>query len=280
MRIIRFDMDKGSSYENTYGKWMSQFEEMATSDEDFVAEGCPKEWLPLVWYFGGSETGITSLTRNAMEQACCAHPVLVDSFWRAHFVWSSKPFRQLEEREDLLITNHLSFYSPPLMEYRKRLQEWMSAHHGERRNKVLVVTNCSADKPYPAELHRAILKTAKEVGADVELLITTGACGAIPQELFGIAPLYDSGVPNKWNCQQTLEEVASAVWWESVVVFTEFLSESAVRAFTGKCGMLYVPLGSGKYHSYLPLAESELQGVLKNTLQMCKTNQKANHIPN
>lgn len=226
-------IDFGKKYSDTYGQFLSFFERISQGDR---AYNVPRCWVPLIFFLGAKvESSIVHFgadkflpdhkamvkmlndeqsqgdLRHIVEMFCSARPELTDALWKVDFQWKKTTVAYKEPKE-MLITNYNSFWRKEIHRFIKLVSSYRTKHD------KCVITNCSADKPYPGFVH----KTLKELYPDHELLVISGVTGIVPELFFKIMPNYDSGIPNFWNIKKLSAEYFINNRYKEIVVFTEF----------------------------------------------------------
>ena len=166
--------------------------------------------------------------------------------------WNSAKDRcVLEDQEEILITNNGSYHRPEVMRYFEHLNNYTPA----KRNVLLVP--CAADKPYPAPMHQAVLKLLPD---SFYLANITGVIGVVPQELWPVMPMYDSGIPNEWRLVDVAYSYFKRVEHCNIVVYIDFYSRALKTAFD-QLGILDRVIWVNPvmfYHDYLNLLDPAL----------------------
>lgn len=246
----------GGTYADVYGSWLEIFKRIAESEEVVTVVSPPKCWVPLLLYCGADvirarevfhcdawildpivgwqQARAIGREREYVEHVCALRPELVDALWKVDSQWKTKRVFHTQQRS-FVIASYSSLYRPELREFMKQLDEYRK----DERIDCAVITNCSADKPYPAPLHVAIADVLPKNGK-WHRVIATGVLGAVPEEMWSGMPLYDSGLPDFWRNMTRWEEYLGRNRYRALVVYTEFYSRSLHRA-------LSLVLGSGTF---------------------------------
>jgi hypothetical protein len=284
MKVIRFDIDEGRSYEDVYSGWLVIFKEVAESKIPVKVENAPHVWLPLIEYLGGAAqttvqfgpdewwTGhnITQAARVAkangefrsfVEHVCSCRPELVDALWRADRVWNTYSEFHAQHEPDFVVASVNSFDRPEIKAYENALSVYDPREDG-RKN--CVITNCAADKPYPAPLHEAIQELLPD--GTWHMVTATGVLGLIPQELWSCAPHYDSGWPNFERLRAVATDYFSRVRYERVVVYTDLYAPVVAEVLTALRVPASFPLDLRWRTGYLPLTSPVLLDRLRDAL--------------
>jgi predicted RNA-binding protein len=219
------------------------------SDERVLAHHCPWSWVPLLQWLNIDVdidscrfvfpqcaaahailfSSQTKLSRHLVEVACSLRPETIDALYKVDRQWpipaARRQISQPAEPGGFLVTNNASFDRQEIIDYEKVLASYTPV----KRQVVLVP--CAAIKPYPSPLHLAVLRCVLAVGKvqSTYLAVVTGVLGIIPQELWEVAPPYDSGIPNRWRVQQSVREYFRRFQHDRVIVYADFYSE-AIKA--------------------------------------------------
>ena len=270
----------GETYADTYGAWLDIFRDVAMSEEPIVVKYPPACWAPLFLYLGADvvepreefpcDTWIffpvetydaakkDGRQREYVEHICALRPELVDALWKSDCQWSTRG-RDHTYRSSFVVANYSALHRPELIEF----MHDVDAYEKPTGVTCAVVTNCSADKPYPAKLHRAI--RAILPNDDWQLLIATGVLGVVPEEMWGEMPEYDSGLPHFWRCLERWEEFLGRNHYDRIVVYTEFYSRAVTRALSRVTGRTRVDWVTpcGPFKDYLDLASPKWLNPLR-----------------
>jgi predicted RNA-binding protein len=157
--------------------------------------------------------------RELVEFYCALRPELVDALWKSDVEWKTKN-RLHTAQKDFVVTTNNSFYRPELLAFIKKV------HRYKTKKKKCILVPCSADKPYPSELHKIIKKIA---GEDWLIIVVSGAIGLAPEELFKDMPNYDSGLPYFWRIRDEVQKFFKRNKFEKIVVYSDFNS-AAIKA--------------------------------------------------
>ncbi len=232
MKTLRFRRDQGRRYEDVYGGWLSLLREVAESDEPCAVDDVPPSWEPLIYYLGGVVLPPMSFAllgaeragrlRELVEQACAARPELVDALYKSDMEWETKN-RRHQHQTEFVVTNNGSFFRPEVLAFIERLETF------EPTRRKCVLVPCAADKPYPAPLHKAV---AERLPTDYHMIIATGVLGLVPEELWGLMPHYDSGIPNQWRLMKAVESYFGRHAYDRVVVYCDFYNEAILRGYS------------------------------------------------
>jgi hypothetical protein len=247
---------KGLRYEDTYGEYLQLFEYIATvpADIPIFVEGAPWCWVPLLRWLNCSlmnsvrffehcdvvrEAVLGPTDRTLVEVLCGFRPECVDALWKVDAQWF--PARvQRDVRKNFIVTTNGGFHRVEVMSYLNRLQAYVPPMG--KRDVVLVP--CAADKPYPSPLHKAVLERMPE---SFYLMNVTGVLGLLPQDLWDVAPHYDSGVPYEWRILRVMQDYFSRHFHRNVVVYSDFYSLPISYAFDLLRSRGLGPLGRIKF---------------------------------
>lgn len=239
----------GLTYEDRYGGYIKIFERIALAPANVVITvyNAPYSWVPLLYHLncnvksyrvffeydtrvkgalaGGSDwSEPVVLDRSEVEILCSFRPETADALWKIDMQWSC-PRGRVRQYEPMggpamrpfIVTVNGAFHRPEVLWFGKLLQDYVPT-----KRKVVLVP-CAADKPYPAQMHTAVLKL---MPADYYMMNVTGVLGLIPQDLWKHMPHYDSGVPNRWRVQECVAAYFSRFEHDHIVVYSDFYSEA------------------------------------------------------
>lgn len=229
-------------YEDRYGKYLSLFEQVAKhpADSEVTVRNPPWSWVPLLHYLRAEtlnpiekfdhcrliqrmfpvERAPIRLDRTAVEVLCCFRPETVDALWKCDMQWKTKRPRS-EYKNEFIVTNNGSYHRREILEYMQRLEQYTPP----KKNVLLVP--CAADKPYPSPMHKAVLGIMPN---DYYLCNATGVVGLVPQDLWGIMPHYDSGIPNEWRLFNVARDYFVRNPHDKIVVYCDYYSIAIKRA--------------------------------------------------
>lgn len=236
-------LPSGKRYEDQYGKFLDIFKQVAESEEEIVVVGAPRSWSSLIYYLGGrtvmardqfpgdefvplsggcyeEEAEKNGRLRELVEHHSTLRPELVDALYKSDMVWKTVNRRHQTQKE-FNVTCNGSFFRPEVLDY---INNILPQYKPEKTKCVLCP--CAADKPYPAPLHTAILEV---IPPDYELIIATGVLGLVPQKLWDVMPLYDSGVPYQWRLMNLSQWFFSKNLYDRVVVYSDFYASALHR---------------------------------------------------
>jgi hypothetical protein len=284
MRRFTFDPAAGATYEHTYSGWLAFLKEIAESKVPCEVEGAPRVWTPLLRYFGANathaircfesddwwseaqiESGWAMASRQGnvrgfVEHVCSTRPELVDALWRADRVWGAALPYASWRRRDFIVASVNAFDCPEIRDYERALDIFVP-----KRRKA-VITNCAADKPYPAPLHRAIESLLPD--GSWHLIAATGVVGLLPQELWADAPNYDSGWPNFERARAVAMRYFARHRYERVVVYTDLYAPVIAEVLTALRVPAVYPLELRWRSGYLPLSDSVCLDRLREALRL------------
>jgi len=258
------------------------FKEIAESKVACHVEDAPHVWLPLIEYLGCSAKstvqfgpdewwtghGMSQAIRVAkannefrsfVEHVCSSRPELVDALWRADRVWDTcSPFESKHE-DNFVIASVNAFDRPEIREYENALSIFESAKPN------CVITNCAADKPYPAPLHQEIHRRLPD--DSWHMVTATGVLGLIPEELWPHAPEYDSGWPNFERLRAVATDYFARNRYHRVVVYTDLYAPVMAEVLTALRVPASYPLDLRWRTGYLPLTSPPLLDRLSDALK-------------
>lgn len=220
-------------YAHEYDNYLNFFRTLAYADAPVICDNVPPCWVPLVLYLGHTASTQEDWwdsdsidwrkawnnfqdKRRIVEISSACRPELVHSLYCVDTEWPC-PLRKKQSEKEFLVTCNGSFFRDEVLEYGKRLQEFVPT----KRKCVLVP--CAAIKPYPAPLHKEVLK---RLPSDWHLITATGVLGLVPQELWDEMPLYDSGLPNLFRCRETVAWYFSKHIYQNIVVYSDFYASA------------------------------------------------------
>ena len=239
----------GATYEHTYGRWLEFFRNVAAQPRVTVG-GVPTSWVPFLAYLGADVTSArvhfavdelwswpsvqaavvaaqgTGLLRELVEVFSVLRPELADALYKSDVLWQV-PGRRHTAQRNFNVTCLGAFSRPEVLDYIDVLRAWQPP--GNVSDRVAVLVPCAADKPYPAPLHRDVLEV---IGArtDVDLYVVTGVLGLIPQALWSVAPVYDSGIPNMERVGEETFRFFSRNVYRKIAIYSDFYGYTISRA--------------------------------------------------
>ena len=247
MEIDLTTMPSGKTYEDRYGKYLDVFKQVYEGS-GVVVISPPACWVPLIWWLGGRIEGDTqrifeqddiyetllvtgAINRNRilydrtlLETLTGVRPELVDALWKSDCEWFSNTAPVREREKEFVVTNNGSFHRPEIFTYQEMLRDFVPS------KKKCILVPCAADKPYPAKLHKAVLKI---MPVDYHLIIATGVLGLVPMELWDKMPHYDSGIPNEWRLMKTVASYFGRHDYHKIVVYCDFYNEALSHGLQG-----------------------------------------------
>lgn len=237
------ELPLGGTYEDTYGSWLDIFKTVhswRSKGKKVTVVDCPGSWVILFRYMGCSITGIRfgqfvndsigsyavslsteQVNRTLVEVLSCFRPEVVDALWKIDNEWGGIDYQD-EDDSNFIITCNGGFYRREIREYLTRLSKYR-----ESKNKVVLVP-CSADKPYPSELHSLIIE---RLPSDYYLAIVTGALGIVPYGLWDKMPNYDLGVPNHSRVIEIVTDYFLRNRHSVVISYLDFYNTSIATVF-------------------------------------------------
>ena len=277
-------VEKDKRYEDVYGKWMLWMQDGAENG-GVIIKNPPKSWLPLLKYFdisynspisyfpcdewiGDWETDYeyaenTNHLREYIESCAVNRPELVDGLWKYNMQWNPRVKRE-HKSKNFTITNTNSFFRPELVEYMKKINEYVSD------KKKCVIVPCAADKPYPSVLHSKV----KELLPDDSwhIIVGSGTPGLVPEELWSEMPYYDAGIPNEWRIENMTTNFFSRNHYDIIIVYEDFYNLPLMKALSHvqndmfrNTKIIFVnPIGF--YHDYTNLMSEKSLGRLKDAI--------------
>ena len=275
-----FRMEQGKRYEDQYGGWLEFFRQAAETPTSVIVRNPPASWVPFLRYLGCTVTDAQKIfaadffvtghmlhaqssgrLRELVECFSTLRPELADALYKSDVEWKTA-YRDHEVQREFSVTCNGSFYRPEVLDYLDRL------HHVRKPETIkrCVLVPCAADKPYPAPLHKAILEF---LPLDTELIIATGVLGLVPQHLWEVMPLYDSGIPNQWRLMNEVAAYFTRNRYDEIYVYCDFYNEAIAKGLAqtvhpdNKTITLFVNPFTDKY---LPLHEEEYLSKLREAL--------------
>lgn len=275
-------MPTGKRYEDTYGKYLDIFHEVATSPYKILVRKPPKSWIPLLLYLGAKVEGSQhyfkhdsfiifpthdmenlreGMDRTYVEVMCGFRPETADALWKSDMEWLCCNNRlDFKKEKEFIITSNGSFHRYEVLDFMTELDR----HHSSKDRCVIVP--CAADKPYPSPLHKDVMKLFPN--NKWHLCIATGVLGIVPQEMWTKMPHYDSGIPNEWRLMTRATEYFTNNVYKHIVCYTDFYNLSLYSAFRMLAILHKVTfvLPVRFYHNYMPLRDKKYLSLLKNAI--------------
>jgi hypothetical protein len=262
-RVINLaTLPQGQTYEDRYQGYLKVFHDIATTPGNvhIHVESPPWSWVPLLRHLrcsndvpvnrfehcpmvaGAMLNNKMRQDRTALEVLCNFRPETADALWKCDMQWPTSSGRVVDygPSREFIVTTNGAFHRPEVLEFMERLR-----HYTPTKRKVIIVP-CAADKPYPAPMHEKVLSMIPD---DYYVMNATGVLGLIPQDLWGIMPWYDSGIPNEWRLFNIARNYFKKHQHDRVIVFADFYAQSLHHAFAS-LGMLDEP---GKVRFVLPV---------------------------
>jgi hypothetical protein len=203
-------------YSDTYGQYIDCLTKSTEIDS------CPKSWEAILTLRNvkiGEVIKIFSEDKyiptydftdtNLLEMYCSIRPETNDSLFKLYFD------RQLDVKFHYYINHNTSFYRPYIL-------RWIDDNIRIDSKKKCIITNCSANKPYPDELHSAI----KEKYPDYSLLVVTGVLGVVHELDFNNMVEYFSSLPNQKRVETEVIRWFKRNNYEEIIIMTEFNQQS------------------------------------------------------
>lgn len=243
-------MPSGGRYEDRYGEYLKVFHQiaMAPIDEKVLVKSPPYSWVPLLWHLGctfsapqkyfqhcdliktiieGDTHPIGFFDRTSVEVLCGFRPETVDALWKCDWQWKTPRARKYPLEKEFIVTNNGSFHRQEVADYLYLLNKYVP----EKRNVVLVP--CAADKPYPSEMHAAVMKM---LPPDWYMMNATGVVGLVPSDLWADMPFYDSGIPNEWRLFNIARAYFAKFVHKNVIVYCDYYNLTLYHAFQSIAG--------------------------------------------
>jgi len=188
-----------------------------------IAKYPPSSWCMLLRYMGvevqlptvefEEDVALTftdlEVTRSAVEWSASMRPELTDFLWKLDVQGFQPHWCVGLHDKSFVVTNNGGFHRPTVLDYLEDLDDYSPSNPTSN----LLLVPCAADKPYPSPMHKAVMDTLASCEAPDEdwidtwtIAIVTGVLGIVPQDLWGVAPMYDSGVPNDWRAMQQVRK--------------------------------------------------------------------------
>ncbi len=285
IEITRTQLEaSGLRYEDRYGGYLEIFHDILKavneSDDPVLVVGAPWSWVPLIRYMGAeierpvAYFGVADqiafcvlrqassphlLTRSVIETLCTLRPETIDALWKVDRQWNLKAKGAPPPLTEFIITGNGSFDREEIQTFERNL-----AAYKPTKDKVVLVP-CAADKPYPAEIHKAVLAL---MPPDYYLANVTGVLGIVPMDLWPVMPHYDSGIPNEWRAMNVIKNYFTRFPHKKIVVYCDFynLAISAGLTLAGSTtgGTDVVFVNDVKFYAdYLNLLDTERLSALK-----------------
>ena len=233
-------LPEGARYEDRYGKYLEIFKRIAETPREtkVLVISPPWSWVPLLWHlecdwmYAVNEFNhcsmvkavlqtIVAFDRTSIEVLCGFRPETVDALWKIDCQWSTARARRYTNQKEFIVTTNGSFFRSEVLQFGFALAAYVPT-----KSKVVLVP-CAADKPYPSELHKAVLDI---MPPDYYLMNATGVLGLVPQDLWPVMPHYDSGIPYEWR----LMNIAMAYFTRNqhmrIVVYCDYYNLALSRA--------------------------------------------------
>ena len=291
------DMPSGERYEDTYGMYLKLFEVVSRIRIGIAVSVYypPASWVALLHYLRclivGSveyfkEDGLPNITYNGIncrisevlsfmtrsdiDAMCGFRPETADALWKVDNQWFSGRRRlDLCHEKEFVVANKSSLSRPEILVYRETLK-----HYVPKKRKVVLVP-CAADKPYPSVLHKQVQEILDRLGvADgYYICVVTGVLGLVPEELWDIAPYYDTGVPNRWEVLQACKEYFLRNNHDTIIGYMDFYSEAAdigLKIAGKRADFITEP---GYYYDYMDLSSEDNLQQLEDKIKQLESEQ-------
>ena len=248
----------GPGYSNTYERFLSTFQFLATTSEVVTCENVPMCWVPLIRWLG-HEIGSCGVVvganwdgdmidwtaaydlaldkRHLVEISSACRPELVHALFKVDTEWPCPLRYNQPYMTNFVVTTNGSFFRSEVLSYLRRL---VTTFFPPTRR--VIITPCFADKPYPSPVQTKILSLIDQT--KWYLASATGVLGISPQPLWPFAPSYDAGVPNLERCEKIMRWFFTAHAHDAVVVYSDFYASAVHRAWidskaTGKIAFVF-----------------------------------------
>lgn len=286
-------LPQGQTYEDRYQGYLDVFARIARlpGNVECVVKHAPWSWVPLLYHLNCRCTtpvrhfdtcrpvegawqamAAAQIDRSLIECLTVFRPETVDALWKCDMQWKIPEgrVRSYPRAQEFKVTNNGSYHRPEVLEFMRALSAYQPP-----KKKVIIVP-CAADKPYPAPLHRAIMEIMPD---DYYIMNATGVLGLIPQDLWGVMPWYDSGIPNEWRCMETVASYFTDHPHEHILVYSDYYNRAI---YTGiymarRLDVADFVLPLKFYPDYLPLHKPEYLNQLRDYLDKPR-HQVANKI--
>jgi hypothetical protein len=273
------------TYEQTYGRYMEIFHEIAVtpSDTQVTVQNPPISWIPLLYHLDCRLQGYqyyfkhdrllpnfyrdlyntgSNIDRTTLEVLCGFRPELVDALYKIDVEWDCQREKTMVLEEDFIVTTNGAFFRREVQEYLAKL-----ALYKPTQRKVVLLP-CSADKPYPSKLHRRVMEILP--GDDWYIANITGTLGVVPHALWNEMPHYDAGIPNHWRVYTRVQQYFARCFHSRVVSYVDFYADvldHALRSI-GQGYKLSMIIGAHEANKqdYLPLHDDRYIRRLKEAL--------------
>lgn len=233
---------KRSSYSSEYDQYINLFETVAAT-QGVVCRNVPSCWCPFILYLGGQVESVDTNPnaglfdtlcsidwialyesandkRRVVEVASATRPELVHALYLADTEWRSE-FVVASEKKAFPVTCNGSFFRHEVLRY---LEDTLQKYVPSKVRCVIVP--CAADKPYPSPLHSAV---RMRIDDSWQIIIASGVLGLIPDDLWDKVPLYDSGVPNTFRCEEIVAWYFSKHRYERIICYSDFYANAISR---------------------------------------------------
>ena len=208
---------EGKSYSDTYGQYIDCL--MNATEIDI----CPRSWVGILKARGCKIDSIKNIfdedfslptdydytNTNLLEMYSSVRPETNDALFKLY------NDGELDVKFHMFVNHNTSFFRP-------YFTNWIKANDRIDGRRKCVISNCSANKPYPDTLHKVI----KEHYPDHSLLVVTGVLGVVHEADFNIMPDYDSSMPNQKRIEEEVIRWFKRNDYDEIVILTEFNQQS------------------------------------------------------
>ena len=254
MKTIKFKgKESGKKYEDTYRVWLDTFKE-GVEKGNLTILNPPLCWVPFLKYtnigykdpvevfpedewlnidlieIGWLDALSADRTREFVQFYAVLRPELVDGLWKYDCEWKVKD-KSKERNKDFIITTTSAYFRPEMKEYMNRVYKFKST------KKNCVLTPCSADKPYPAKLHKEVMNLFPN--KDWHLVVVSGVVGVAPEELWKHMPHYDAGIPNEWRILNTAADYFSRNKYDNIIVYLDYYNLTIAKVLVTMCNDMF-----------------------------------------
>ena len=278
---------KGRTYEATYTGWLDFFKSLAVSKDRVRVTHAPACWNVFIRYMGhivsqpahwfpedtftiwGSMPSDYEGARRFTEIASGARPELAHALYLWDTEWRHTPEARArvyardhgQSSKEFVVACNGSFFRQEVFQYLALLHAWRPSKAVCLR--PLVICPCAADKPYPAPLHTKIKQAVRSI-SPCSLMVATGVLGLVPEELWGVAPWYDAGIPNNDRVyKETLRFFSAYRHVPGVLVYSDFYAYWVTRGLRDAGQRFVSVFGMDEIANYLDLTSSANLKLLK-----------------
>lgn len=274
-------MPTGARYENTYGEYLNIFQDIATTPANVPVKviAPPAAWVSLLlWldcevvnpqvYFEHDAALVPSVTaltrpidRTIMEGFTTFRPETVHALYLIDMLeWNVTRNCPHQSQKEFIITNNGSYHRKEILDYITAFQKFTP-----KKRKVVIVP-CAADKPYPSPLHKEVLARIPD---DYYMLVSSGAIGFAPEELWPIMPLYDAGLPYDWRLMNAAKDYFGRTEHDRIISYCDYSNPALYCAFNqlGINDKVDYVTEIKVYADYLDLMKPELLAKLEDAFK-------------